>query len=572
MKKTLLLTLAGLAAAAVPAGAATDNPATINGKVYNVGYLMPPATFYSKIIDWTTYKLQGGTFAQLEVGTPNVLTNASVVMDLSNRAVSAWDGEGGPLDWYVTVDGEQVTLGEGSTLDFYGEPGLFSSSQALPTLEIATQAYTAPGNGCYFGGRTPVAIPKDKQDQYGAVSVLNNGSGTATPNSALFANLTSDATADQWQQVYPENENMKIIGAANVIGAPAGSYVLRSVTALLPSVAWNTTAGTPVTITAKVYAYDEETGELGKVLATGCDTINKIDGAMPATSNPIERGISCVFNAPLTVTGAVVVALEIPDDGTVTSISFSADQYTWMPDQYETTGGLVQGNPEQIVKNDLVPNHAAAIAHVFDASGNERTVLMRVTEDMVTDRQTLVGNVTMMFGTEIPYLFAQYDWNAETTLHLGETVNVVLNDETPTNDYRVACPVIAPDNEKLNEYVTVEGAPEWLKVTLTLPIEKEVEQLREEMGNPDGEARYFNAQFALGKNAPAKPEATVTLSYLGCSQKYVISATPTGIDGIEADGEGAAAIKGIFDLQGRRLDKADAPGLYIIDGKKVVVK
>ena len=44
---------------------------------------------------------------------------------------------------------------------------------------------------------------------------------------------------------------------------------------------------------------------------------------------------------------------------------------------------------------------------------------------------------------------------------------------------------------------------------------------------------------------------------------------PTGIE--EVKGENAK-VKGIFDMQGRKIDAITAPGLYIVDGKKVLVK
>jgi hypothetical protein len=44
---------------------------------------------------------------------------------------------------------------------------------------------------------------------------------------------------------------------------------------------------------------------------------------------------------------------------------------------------------------------------------------------------------------------------------------------------------------------------------------------------------------------------------------------PTGIE--EVNGENAK-VKGIFDMQGRRVNAITAPGLYIVDGKKVLVK
>jgi hypothetical protein len=42
----------------------------------------------------------------------------------------------------------------------------------------------------------------------------------------------------------------------------------------------------------------------------------------------------------------------------------------------------------------------------------------------------------------------------------------------------------------------------------------------------------------------------------------------TGIENVES----AEAVKAIFDLTGRKVETIAAPGIYIIDGKKVLVK
>ncbi len=58
-----------------------------------------------------------------------------------------------------------------------------------------------------------------------------------------------------------------------------------------------------------------------------------------------------------------------------------------------------------------------------------------------------------------------------------------------------------------------------------------------------------------------------TIAYLGNDE------APTAVEGIEADedGTGAAGAAGVYDLAGRRVAKAQK-GVYIIDGKKVLVK
>ena len=52
-------------------------------------------------------------------------------------------------------------------------------------------------------------------------------------------------------------------------------------------------------------------------------------------------------------------------------------------------------------------------------------------------------------------------------------------------------------------------------------------------------------------------------------QNVTATKCPTGIENIVVEN---AAVKGIFDMQGRKIDAITAPGLYIIDGKKVLVK
>ena len=52
-------------------------------------------------------------------------------------------------------------------------------------------------------------------------------------------------------------------------------------------------------------------------------------------------------------------------------------------------------------------------------------------------------------------------------------------------------------------------------------------------------------------------------------QNVTATKCPTSIENIVVEN---AVVKGIFDMQGRKIDAITAPGLYIVDGKKVLVK
>ena len=56
------------------------------------------------------------------------------------------------------------------------------------------------------------------------------------------------------------------------------------------------------------------------------------------------------------------------------------------------------------------------------------------------------------------------------------------------------------------------------------------------------------------------------------TKAYKMLKAPSGIEGLHPDDATTGAFKGIYDLTGRRLTNIAKPGVYIIDGKKQVVK
>ena len=62
---------------------------------------------------------------------------------------------------------------------------------------------------------------------------------------------------------------------------------------------------------------------------------------------------------------------------------------------------------------------------------------------------------------------------------------------------------------------------------------------------------------------------TTATSAAAFYQNVTATKCPTGIENVVVEN---AVVKGIFDMQGRKIDAITAPGLYIVDGKKVLVK
>ena len=83
--------------------------------------------------------------------------------------------------------------------------------------------------------------------------------------------------------------------------------------------------------------------------------------------------------------------------------------------------------------------------------------------------------------------------------------------------------------------------------------------------NDDGSIKVAN--FCIKTLNYNTNESALAVFY----QNVTISAgnTPAGIENVVVENN---VVKGIFDIQGRKIDAITAPGLYIVDGKKVLVK
>jgi hypothetical protein len=80
-------------------------------------------------------------------------------------------------------------------------------------------------------------------------------------------------------------------------------------------------------------------------------------------------------------------------------------------------------------------------------------------------------------------------------------------------------------------------------------------------------SQYFKVGEVDGQSGVYYPycDAPTDIAELWTLEEATV---PTGINGINAEN----AVKGIYDLQGRKVEKITEAGIYIVDGKKVLVK
>ena len=90
------------------------------------------------------------------------------------------------------------------------------------------------------------------------------------------------------------------------------------------------------------------------------------------------------------------------------------------------------------------------------------------------------------------------------------------------------------------------------------------------LGKVEGEVGLYKAKLTDGKflNNANKAYLVVANANPAAQYSFRFGEGTTGIENVEA----AEAVKAIFDLTGRRVEAITAPGIYIVNGKKVLVK
>lgn len=270
--------------------------------------------------------------------------------------------------------------------------------------------------------------------------------------------------------------------------------------------------------------------------------------------------------------------------------------------EYSSSADAVATIDEQGVVTPVGPGSATITAKATDTKGGSATATLTVVVDypqisigVSPSSMTLAAGfsknlrATILSGYQVALTYESSDESVVTVSNVGKVtaiapgtavitvtatdaggntvesqVNVVVTEATTSGEAAVA---ITPATTTL-----AEGATTLLAYTLTGCTEADVASVS--WTTTDGSVITIDADGTLHGVGigTASVTLTVTLTDGSIIRAYcsvAVTAT-TGIDNINADAANGSAV--IFDLAGRRLQRVIAPGVYIVNGVKTMVR
>ena len=461
----------------------------------------------------------------------------------------------------ATVSHPTATAMDGAAMDAYLTAPAIQYVEYTGTLTISGNYY----NVAVEGAATAV----------GSIQYPNTGLVTATSGSVVkvtgytigvssskYVNTMAvkvEAVEDSGNEGEGEGDELEVTEIAEIIDAGAGKAKAQ---------------GTIVATYGRGFLLDDGTGSI--LVYLGSDGGNAVGEIVTVEGTTSLYGGLLQFAAGSVVTKLTTTTVNYP---TATTMDGAAmDAYLTAPAiQYvEYTGTLtISGNyynvavegaatavgsiqyPQDAIKANLTNGAVVKVTgYTIGVSSSKYVNTMAVKVEVVSEGsgegeepvETKSCTVTEALaayvdGQQIPAIVTGYIVGAvksapETGSQFGEdatiATNILISDNPDTNDYTECLIVQLPSGEIRSALNLVDNQDNYKKqVKITGSIEK-----------------YFNV----------------------AGLKSVTAYEFTGVVGIiDVIGE-SNAVKTIFDITGRRIDNITRPGIYIVNGKKVLVK
>ena len=248
----------------------------------------------------------------------------------------------------------------------------------------------------------------------------------------------------------------------------------------------------------------------------------------------------------------------------------NATAFIAMPSQNTTEGTFCLKYPN----GNYLNASGTAVAHWWDNDNGSSFFLTEYEEDVVTVSEVAKW-ATMYLGYAV-YVPENVNVYAVTGVENGYVTKSQLEGVIPANTGVLLENAGTYTFKKAiaTEFANVEGNlmkgsvedtyVEGTAYVLANHTEAGVGMYKAEL-NKDAEGNEGTTHFLnnAGKAYLVLPAASETVAFYGLDWDGT-----TGIDGVEVENE----VKAIFDLTGRRIEAITAPGIYIVNGKKVLVK
>ena len=517
----------------------------------------------------------------------------------SNPGFENWEGEAA-IDWAGPI-GHNATVSQSADAHT-GNYSIAVAGNANSNKRLASKSYTLAAGTYTFS----VYVKANGNDtgycRLGYVSVVDGKAGTYTYESASASATTAEWTERVYEFTLAEETTIALIVMNNKNGGGA-SFLVDDVTltngeateggegeggdenegetdvtyktiaeVLAAGAGEAATKGTVVATYARGFLLSDETGTIlvylnaaPAVVAGDAVTVSgntSLYGGILqfATGSTVEKtGTATVTHPAVTVMDgaaldAFIAAPAVKYVEYTGTLTINNNYYNVAVEGAATAIGSIQ-YPQDAIKANLTNGAVVKVTgYTIGVSSSKYVNTMAVKvetiggEDPETPTETQEYTVTEALaayvdGQQIPAIVTGYIVGAvnsapETGSQFGAeatiATNILISDNPDTNDYTECLIVQLPKGDIRSALNLVDNPGNYKKqVKITGSVEK-----------------YFNV-------AGLK---TVTA--------YELTGT-TGIENVKGEN---GKVKTIFDLTGRRVENITAPGIYIVNGKKVLVK
>ena len=309
-----------------------------------------------------------------------------------------------------------------------------------------------------------------------------------------------------------------------------------------------------------------------KAAGTGNDaswyiSYNNNEGLFAASLAAGERvGAKHIWNFEAVENGFKLKSCNLNKYATLENASSNGGSASKFEEEFEPATMFVfypQGGNKFIIKDgydNVVRTENGGAVNYWSGENDETWQLVRVDQIEVTVSE--FASICLPFAVEVEGATAYAVENTATEGYvvLAEKADIAANEGA-----------ILAGNGVATLNIIDEATADWRDNKLEgTTVDTMIEEEAYVLGKVDGEIGLYTAKMTDGawKNNANKAYLPKTAGMNAASYSFRFGGDTTGVENVVVENE----VKTIYDLTGRRVEAITAPGIYIVNGKKVLVK